>query len=135
MCSQVISNLWFIIIMELKNKLNILDHNITEPENIFHLHIVTNFSSKVISSSASGLSTSSQRRNGTNLKLAERYICHRVPREPWSGRMKLWEPERTRSLLGEGKTNRHRHRDTSHGWKNACKEIPITSLTGTDEGH
>lgn len=52
-------------------------------------------------------STSSQRRNGTNLKLAERYICHRVPSGPWSGRMKLWEPERTRSLFGEGETNRH----------------------------
>lgn len=96
---------------------------------------MTNFFSKVISSSASGLSTSSQRRNGTNLKLAERYICHRVPCGPWSGRMKLWEPERTRSLFGEGETNRHRHRDKSysHGSKNACKEIPITTTTSTEE--
>lgn len=36
---------------------------------------------------------------GTNLKLAEGYICHRVPSGPWSGRMKLWGPEHTRSPL------------------------------------
>lgn len=37
---------------------------------------------------------------GTNLKLVERYICHRVPGEPWSGQMKLWEAEGSRSPSG-----------------------------------
>lgn len=39
---------------------------------------------------------------GTNLKLAEGYICHRVPCGLWSGRMELWELECRRSL-SEGK--------------------------------
>lgn len=48
-------------------------------------------------------------RAGTNLKLAEGYICHIVPRGPWSGWMKLWEAECTRSPLGVRRQRGPRH--------------------------
>lgn len=71
-------------------------------------------------------------RPGTNLKLAEGYICHKVPGGPWSGRMKLWEPECTRSPPRPVGGCRQRHpylhhhvpdRDTISGqWRGRSRE-------------